>query len=84
MKIKEMNRNWFHYAVIVAATPLMWVSPLFALLAVLAYGMLFTERLFVYLEKSHTNDKTTGELKKDIEKMKTEVNELININNLRR
>ena len=84
MKIKVININWFHHAIIVAATPLMWVSPLFALLAVLAYGMIFTERLFAHLEKSHTNDKTTGELKKDIEKMKTEVNELININNLRR
>ena len=79
-----MNRNWFHYAIIVAATPLMGVSPLFALLAVLAYGMLFTERLLAHFERIFADDRTTGELKKDIEKMKTEVNELININNLRR
>ena len=83
MKKLKIN-DWFHYAIIVVVTPVVWVAPVYLLLAAFAYAMIFVEKLFDHMNQDRSDKKEIGEVKKDLEKIKTEVTELINVNNFRR
>ena len=76
--------DWFHYGIVIVVTPVVWVAPVYLLLAAFAYAMIFVERFFDHMSQSRSDKKDIGEVKKDLEKIKTEVTELINVNNFRR
>ena len=56
--------DWFHYAIVIIVTPVVWVAPIYLLLAAFAYAMIFVERFFDYMSQDKSDKKEIGEVKK--------------------